>query len=124
MIDVRILTTHDAALFGNVADDVFDEPINPEYLAAFLADPRHHIAVGIDDGDGRSGAQPASEREASKMSEDEEESARKPRRRGQRFTGSVSDSRENGRPRSLLSASYCEHGVEGSSVGLDRSYSL
>lgn len=50
MIDVRILTAHDADLFGNVADDVFDEPVNPEYVAAFLADPRHHIAAGIDDG--------------------------------------------------------------------------
>lgn len=50
MIDVRILTMHDADLFSSVADDVFDEPINPEYVTAFLADPRHHIAVGIDDG--------------------------------------------------------------------------
>lgn len=50
MIDVRILTIRDAELFSSIADDVFDEPINPEYVAAFLSDPRHHIAVGIDDG--------------------------------------------------------------------------
>jgi ribosomal protein S18 acetylase RimI-like enzyme len=50
MAAIRILTEHDAALFGNVADDVFDAPINPAYLAAFLADPRHHIAAAIEDG--------------------------------------------------------------------------
>lgn len=50
MVDIRILTIRDAQLFSIIADDVFDEPINPEYVAAFLADPRHHIAVGIDDG--------------------------------------------------------------------------
>jgi GNAT superfamily N-acetyltransferase len=50
MIAVRILTSHDADLFGSVADDVFDAPVNPAYVAAFLADPRHHIAAGIDAG--------------------------------------------------------------------------
>ena len=50
MIEVRILTTQDADLFGRVADDVFDAPVNPAYVAAFLADPRHHIAAAIDAG--------------------------------------------------------------------------
>jgi GNAT superfamily N-acetyltransferase len=50
MMDVRILTVHDADLFGSVAHDVFDEPINPDYVTAFLADPRHHIAAAIDGG--------------------------------------------------------------------------
>lgn len=50
MIEIRILTARDAALLATVADDVFDNPINPEFASAFLADPRHHIAVGIDEG--------------------------------------------------------------------------
>ena len=50
MIEVRILTPQDADLFESVADDVFDAPINPLYVAAFLADPRHHIAAAIDAG--------------------------------------------------------------------------
>ena len=50
MIEVRILTTHDAALFGRVAEDVFDATVNPEFVAAFLADPRHHIAAAIEAG--------------------------------------------------------------------------
>lgn len=50
MVDIRILTIQDAELFRSVADDVFDEPINPDYVTAFLADPRHHIAIGIDEG--------------------------------------------------------------------------
>jgi ribosomal protein S18 acetylase RimI-like enzyme len=33
-----------------VARDVFDEPIDPRRSAAFLADPRHHIAVAVDSG--------------------------------------------------------------------------
>lgn len=50
MVEIRILSTRDAALLERVADDVFDNPIDPALAAAFLADPRHHIAVAIDDG--------------------------------------------------------------------------
>jgi ribosomal protein S18 acetylase RimI-like enzyme len=50
MVEVRVLTSRDIALFDKVADEVFDNPINPELASAFLADPRHHIVVGIDDG--------------------------------------------------------------------------
>jgi len=31
-----------------VADGVFDENIIPEHLAAYLADPRHHLLVALD----------------------------------------------------------------------------
>jgi len=34
----------------NVAADVFDNPIDPALTEEFLSDPRHHIAVAIDDG--------------------------------------------------------------------------
>ncbi len=40
----------DLAVLLNVADDVFDHPIQPGYAEEFLRDPRHHIAVAIDDG--------------------------------------------------------------------------
>jgi aminoglycoside 6'-N-acetyltransferase I len=48
MIEVRILGADDAHLLGNVADDVFDEAVDPTWCAEFLADPRHHLAVAID----------------------------------------------------------------------------
>ena len=49
-IEVRILTQVDAALLESVAPDVFDEPIDANWSAEFLADPRHHLAVAIEEG--------------------------------------------------------------------------
>ena len=49
-IDVRVLRRGDASVLTAVAPDVFDDPIDPAAAAAFLADPRHHLAVAIDDG--------------------------------------------------------------------------
>lgn len=49
-IEIRLLQSNDAALLGNVADDVFDYAVEPQWSAEFLADPRHHLAVAIDDG--------------------------------------------------------------------------
>jgi len=40
----------DEALLARVADDVFDREVDAGAAARFLADPRHHIAVAIDDG--------------------------------------------------------------------------
>jgi ribosomal protein S18 acetylase RimI-like enzyme len=34
----------------NVAAEVFDNPIDPQFTREFLEDPRHHIAVAIDEG--------------------------------------------------------------------------
>ena len=34
----------------NVAAEVFDKPIDAELTREFLEDPRHHIAVAVDDG--------------------------------------------------------------------------
>lgn len=46
---VRILTEADAAILDNVADDVFDNDVRPNFTKEFLTDPRHHIAVAIID---------------------------------------------------------------------------
>lgn len=48
MIVVRILASHEVEILANVADGVFDGPVRPELAAAFLADPRHHIAAALD----------------------------------------------------------------------------
>ena len=54
MIAIRVLSSADFTLLMNVADDVFDYPINETYAREFLDDPRHHIVVGLADGSSRS----------------------------------------------------------------------
>lgn len=49
-IDYRMLDIGDAAVLNRVADDLFDEAIQPALAREFLADPRHHLAVALDDG--------------------------------------------------------------------------
>ena len=49
-IDVRLLGPDDAAVLDRVAADVFDRAVEPRWRDEFLADPRHHLAVAIDDG--------------------------------------------------------------------------
>lgn len=49
-MNVRILTSRDAAVLDRVPDDVFDDPVDPALAAEFLADPRHYICVAIEDG--------------------------------------------------------------------------
>jgi aminoglycoside 6'-N-acetyltransferase I len=34
----------------NVADDVFDNPVDEKFAREFLEDPRHHIVVALSDG--------------------------------------------------------------------------
>jgi GNAT superfamily N-acetyltransferase len=48
-IEVKVLRSDDADLLLNVALGVFDEPINVPATKSFLDDPRHHIAVALDD---------------------------------------------------------------------------
>ena len=50
MIAIRVLSSADFTLLMNVADDVFDYPINETYAREFLDDPRHHIVVALADG--------------------------------------------------------------------------
>ncbi len=49
-IEIRLLGPGDTAVLDRVADDVFDNPLNAAATRAFLDDPRHHLAVAIDDG--------------------------------------------------------------------------
>ena len=45
---IRLLAPGDIATLERVADDVFDEPVRPEWAREFLNDPRHHLAVAFD----------------------------------------------------------------------------
>ena len=47
--EVRILTPADRPILDTVASDVFDHALNPALVAEFLNDPRHHLAVALDD---------------------------------------------------------------------------
>jgi ribosomal protein S18 acetylase RimI-like enzyme len=49
-IEIKVLRRGDDRILMNVAAEVFDNPIDPELTKEFLDDPRHHIAVAIDDG--------------------------------------------------------------------------
>ena len=49
-MEIRLLAAADAGVLDNVAHGVFDNPINPRMAAEFLADPRHHLCVAIEDG--------------------------------------------------------------------------
>jgi|SRR5690606_23408100 len=50
-MDVRILTAADAPLLERVADEVFDEPVDPGLTAEFLTDPRHRLCVAVEAGE-------------------------------------------------------------------------
>jgi ribosomal protein S18 acetylase RimI-like enzyme len=49
-IEIKILGRGDERILMNVAAEVFDNRIDPDFTKEFLADSRHHIAVAIDDG--------------------------------------------------------------------------
>jgi ribosomal protein S18 acetylase RimI-like enzyme len=49
-LEIKILQPDDEAIFANIAPNVFDNPIDPKAVSEFLSDPRHHIAVVVDDG--------------------------------------------------------------------------
>jgi aminoglycoside 6'-N-acetyltransferase I len=48
--EIKVLGPQDAGVLRHVAPDVFDDPINERRADEFLADPRHHLVVAIDDG--------------------------------------------------------------------------
>ncbi|MFN8462590.1 MAG: GNAT family N-acetyltransferase [Anaerolineales bacterium] len=50
MFTTKILSSDDLHLLLNVADDVFDNPVDESLAREFLADPRHHIVVALVDG--------------------------------------------------------------------------
>jgi GNAT superfamily N-acetyltransferase len=45
-----MLGPSNGAVLQHVAPDVFDNPIDARRSAEFLADPRHHLVVAIEDG--------------------------------------------------------------------------
>src|SRR5262245_1088548 len=47
-LEFKRLGPGDHSVFDHVAEDVFDEPIRPDRLASYLADPCHHMIVAID----------------------------------------------------------------------------
>jgi len=49
-MEFRLATPPDAAALASSAADVFDDPVDPALTAEFLGDPRHHLAIAIDDG--------------------------------------------------------------------------
>ncbi|WP_200945820.1 MULTISPECIES: GNAT family N-acetyltransferase [unclassified Lysobacter] len=48
---VRLLGRDEIAVLERVAADVFDQPIDPRWAGEFFADPRHHLAVALLDGE-------------------------------------------------------------------------
>jgi len=46
-IEYRLLGAGDAGVFDSVAEEVFDEPVAPARIAAYLAEPSHHMVVAI-----------------------------------------------------------------------------
>ena len=50
-IEIRQAAAADAALFDNVAEDVFDDRIDPALLAAYLSDSGHVMFVALHDGE-------------------------------------------------------------------------
>jgi aminoglycoside 6'-N-acetyltransferase I len=49
-MEIRILQRGDEGVLASVAPDVFDDPVDARAAAEFLADPRHHLAVAVEDG--------------------------------------------------------------------------
>jgi ribosomal protein S18 acetylase RimI-like enzyme len=49
-MEIRLLAKGDEAVLSCVADGVFDYPIRPGPAAEYLADPRLHLCVAIEDG--------------------------------------------------------------------------
>jgi aminoglycoside 6'-N-acetyltransferase I len=47
-ITIRLLSPDESAVLDQVADEVFDEAIDPRWCAEFFADPRHHLVVALD----------------------------------------------------------------------------
>lgn len=49
-VEIRVLGPGDERVLAATAPDVLDRAVRPDLAAEFLRDPRHHIAVAIDDG--------------------------------------------------------------------------
>jgi aminoglycoside 6'-N-acetyltransferase I len=49
-IEIKFLGHQDAGVLAHIAPDVFDDPIDVGRANEFLADPRHHLAMAVEDG--------------------------------------------------------------------------
>jgi aminoglycoside 6'-N-acetyltransferase I len=49
MATVRMLQANEEGLLAHAAPEVFDYAVRPQRAREFLADPRHHIAVALED---------------------------------------------------------------------------
>lgn len=49
-IDLKRMQPGDESAFSRITSDVFDEPIHPERLAAYLRAPGHLMILAFDDG--------------------------------------------------------------------------
>ena len=49
-MECRLASLNDAVLLATAAHDVFDHAADPSLTAEFLSDPRHHLAIAIDEG--------------------------------------------------------------------------
>jgi ribosomal protein S18 acetylase RimI-like enzyme len=49
-VEIKLLGPQDVRVLAHIAPDVFDDPIDAGRAEEFLADPRHHLAVAVDDG--------------------------------------------------------------------------
>lgn len=49
-VEIRRIGPADAAVLDRVAEDVFDDDIDPEKLAAYLASPLHLMVLAVADG--------------------------------------------------------------------------
>jgi ribosomal protein S18 acetylase RimI-like enzyme len=49
-VEVKLLGLQDAEVLTHIAPDVFDDSIEAGRANEFLADPRHHLAVAVEDG--------------------------------------------------------------------------
>jgi ribosomal protein S18 acetylase RimI-like enzyme len=50
-LEIRRVRPGDERVFDRVAEHVFDEPVDPARLAAYLAEPGHHMLVAIHAGE-------------------------------------------------------------------------
>jgi GNAT superfamily N-acetyltransferase len=48
--ETKILHSGDRAVLDNIAPGVFDYALDPQLVAEFLADDRHHLAVAVEQG--------------------------------------------------------------------------
>jgi ribosomal protein S18 acetylase RimI-like enzyme len=49
-LEIRRLGVEDYEVLQHVAPGVFDDPVEPRWTRAFLADARHHLIVALDEG--------------------------------------------------------------------------